>query len=257
MSDPNAGVPPEASTERLFCGRCDFYTDHVSTAHDGLAARGLLRSRGEGLVSCADCEHVHTPDRCVGGVSSAGLWSGVGPGACACPCPGPGPGSGSGSGGGRQWSVEALDGSRCYTDQEIAERFAAGHETYTVGPEQSPLVRAYTRPNPDAEWEALPVPSAQDVAPTPEVLAWGWSPYDTLTPAEVVHDYVAVRGDLVAEYARAQLASWIERYAAQAAHVRAGEVWAEAVRELFDRGLIHDAALDEGLGRNPYSPGAP
>jgi hypothetical protein len=25
-----------------YCKTCDFYTDHVSTAHDGLAARGLL-----------------------------------------------------------------------------------------------------------------------------------------------------------------------------------------------------------------------
>lgn len=44
---------------------------------------------------------------------------------------------------------------------------------------------------------------------------WGDSPYDTKTPAEVVHDYAVVRGDLSAQYARDQLAGWIERYAVQ------------------------------------------
>lgn len=45
-------------------------------------------------------------------------------------------------------------------------------------------------------------------------LPWGESPYDGKTPREVVDDYALVRGDLVAEYAREQLARWIERYAA-------------------------------------------
>lgn len=34
---------PSESTE-WFCSRCDFYTDHVSTQHDGLASRGLLKA---------------------------------------------------------------------------------------------------------------------------------------------------------------------------------------------------------------------
>ena len=44
-------------------------------------------------------------------------------------------------------------------------------------------------------------------------LPWGDSPYDSKTPAEVIHDYVMVRGDLSEQYARDQLAGWIERYA--------------------------------------------
>jgi hypothetical protein len=39
-------------------------------------------------------------------------------------------------------------------------------------------------------------------------------PYDGKTPREVIDDYVLVRGDLSAEYARQQLATWIDRYAA-------------------------------------------
>lgn len=36
-----------AATEvRRYCKQCGFYTDHVSTAHDGLAARGLLLPKG-------------------------------------------------------------------------------------------------------------------------------------------------------------------------------------------------------------------
>lgn len=35
--------PLEADFPRRYCKRCDYYTDHVSTAHDGLAERGLLR----------------------------------------------------------------------------------------------------------------------------------------------------------------------------------------------------------------------
>lgn len=34
-----------AEARRRYCKLCDFYTDHVSTAHDGLAARGLLLDR--------------------------------------------------------------------------------------------------------------------------------------------------------------------------------------------------------------------
>jgi hypothetical protein len=45
-------------------------------------------------------------------------------------------------------------------------------------------------------------------------LPWGEMPYDGKTPREVIDDYVLIRGDLEAEYARAQLASWIDRYAA-------------------------------------------
>lgn len=33
---------PVVDDARRYCSRCDFYTDHVSTAHDGLAVRGLL-----------------------------------------------------------------------------------------------------------------------------------------------------------------------------------------------------------------------
>lgn len=50
-----------------------------------------------------------------------------------------------------------------------------------------------------------------------EALAWGDAPYDHKTPAEVVHDFAVVRGDLSEQYARDQLAEWIERHAAAAA----------------------------------------
>lgn len=43
-------------------------------------------------------------------------------------------------------------------------------------------------------------------------VAWGDVPYDSKTPAEVVHDYAVVRGDLCDQYARDQLADWIKRY---------------------------------------------
>lgn len=35
-------APTVSVTRDRYCGACDFYTDHVSTAHDGLAERGLL-----------------------------------------------------------------------------------------------------------------------------------------------------------------------------------------------------------------------
>lgn len=38
---------PEEKAPRRYCSRCDFYTDHVSTAHDGLEARGLLRPKDD------------------------------------------------------------------------------------------------------------------------------------------------------------------------------------------------------------------
>lgn len=42
--------------------------------------------------------------------------------------------------------------------------------------------------------------------PTP-----GNVPYDHKTPAEVVYDFAVIRGDLSEQYARDQLAGWIER----------------------------------------------
>ncbi len=51
-----------------------------------------------------------------------------------------------------------------------------------------------------------------------ETLAWGDMPYDSKTPAEVVNDYVLIRGDLSTQHARDQLARWIERYAERPRH---------------------------------------
>lgn len=45
--EPAAEAVSDGKEQRLYCGRCNSYTDHVSTAHDGLAARGLLRSDGK------------------------------------------------------------------------------------------------------------------------------------------------------------------------------------------------------------------
>lgn len=41
------------------------------------------------------------------------------------------------------------------------------------------------------------------------------SPYDSLTIAEIIHDYAVVRGDLTEQYARDQLAQIIERRLAE------------------------------------------
>lgn len=65
-------------------------------------------------------------------------------------------------------------------------------------------------------------------------LDWGDSPYDTKTPAEVVHDYAVTRGDLCEEYAREQLSGWIERYAAH----RASEALDEAGSHLLKKAVV-------------------
>lgn len=58
-------------------------------------------------------------------------------------------------------------------------------------------------------------------------LTWG-------TPRQVVDDYVLVRGDLTEEYAREQLADWIERYATRVANqalADAGQGWLHNCKE--------------------------
>jgi hypothetical protein len=55
-------------------------------------------------------------------------------------------------------------------------------------------------------------------------IPWGDLPYDSKTPAEVVHDFAVIRGDLSEQYARDQLANWIERYAAQVGRESLDEV---------------------------------
>lgn len=48
-----------------------------------------------------------------------------------------------------------------------------------------------------------------------DALPWGEMPYDGRPVAEVIHEYVVVRGDLCEQYARDQLTNWIERYVAE------------------------------------------
>lgn len=60
---------------------------------------------------------------------------------------------------------------------------------------------------------------------------WGEWPYDSKAPAEVVHDYAVIRGDLSEQYARDQLAEWIERYAAHSAAAALTEAADEVHRE--------------------------
>lgn len=74
-------------------------------------------------------------------------------------------------------------------------------------------------------------------------LPWGDWPYDHRTPAEVVHDFAVVRGDLSEQYARDQLSEWIERLARE--RVR---------RELIKaKAFIHAQrfAAEEGSLRGP------
>jgi hypothetical protein len=58
---------------------------------------------------------------------------------------------------------------------------------------------------------------------------WGDIPYDSKTPAQVVHDYAVIRGDLSEQYARDQLSGWIERYAQHAVATRLARVEAFCV----------------------------
>lgn len=60
-----------------------------------------------------------------------------------------------------QWLIEAEDGRRGHASQDIAEAIAAGVRGYTLGPTRSPVVRAYVRPNPEAEWVPLTTPPEQ------------------------------------------------------------------------------------------------
>jgi hypothetical protein len=74
-------------------------------------------------------------------------------------------------------------------------------------------------------------------------LPWGEMAYDSKTPREVVDDYVLVRGDLVEEYAREQLAVWIERYAhhvGMTQAVSAANVGILPVPRMLDPRIDHD-----------------
>jgi hypothetical protein len=73
-----------------------------------------------------------------------------------------------------------------------------------------------------------------------EGLPWGEMPYDGKTPREVVDDYVLIRGDLVAEYAREQLATWIERYATHRESEAAEKALAPIERLLASFGHVRD-----------------
>jgi hypothetical protein len=55
-----------------------------------------------------------------------------------------------------EFSVEAENGTTVYTSEDVARAVAASDQHgYTLGVERSPLIAAFTRPGPDAEWEPL------------------------------------------------------------------------------------------------------
>lgn len=55
----------------------------------------------------------------------------------------------------REWSVQSTDGTTVYASEDIARAIADGHTGYTLGPDRSPAVAAFTRATHDDEWEPL------------------------------------------------------------------------------------------------------
>lgn len=81
------GTTTPQEDRRRYCSQCDFYTDHVSTAHDGLAARGLLleppqtpeEARDQGIAQTtdhADPRLILTVDQKIAEFNATGMpWS--------------------------------------------------------------------------------------------------------------------------------------------------------------------------------------
>lgn len=69
----------------------------------------------------------------------------------------------------RQWSIQAEDGTKVYTSEDVARQVAEGDTGYTLGIKRAPAVAAFTRTDPDGAWEPVTRPGKPD--PTPDAAA--------------------------------------------------------------------------------------
>lgn len=145
-----------------------------------------------------------------------------------------------------------------HPDEVAADKFLAAGWL----PPTEPTAERRTRIFPKAPETVEP--TAEHAGDTDDATVLEWSPYDDMSIAEIVHDYVVVRGDLSEQYARDQLVSIIEKRIARRlravlgdpagtlaehdAKVRA-ETLREATQDFTGRGLVHRGVVIDWLNR--------